>query len=210
MEHALTLDSDGLAIEALMERQSERWGVVISHPHPLYGGDMTNGVVAAIMNAYRRCGATTLRFNFRGVGRSQGRYGKGVAEQTDVRAAIDHLAVCGIGRIDLAGYSFGSWVNARAAAAGAPVGAMVMVSPPVAALDFTPIDSLDCLGLVLTGSADEYAPPAAVARSAAHWNSSADLRIIEGADHFYGARLDTLEAVLFQYLTSRPDDQGVP
>ena len=84
--------SDGYEIEGRLEKSSLQRGVVITHPHPLYGGDMHNNVVAAIERVYRQKSYTTLRFNFRGVGNSQGSYGNGVGEQEDVRAAISNLA----------------------------------------------------------------------------------------------------------------------
>ena len=109
MEEKISFLSDGYEIEGLLEKSSLQKGVVITHPHPLYGGDMHNNVVVAMARVYRQKGYTTLRFNFRGVGNSQGSYGDGVGEQEDVRAAISYLAGLSTLKIDLAGYSFGAW-----------------------------------------------------------------------------------------------------
>src|SRR5262245_36753545 len=96
---------------------SPRGGLVVCHPHPLYGGDMDNPVVIRCVEVAQGLGLATLRFNFRGVGASTGpRDGTG-AEHADVRAALAALAThLGAGRtIALAGYSFGAWISARVA-----------------------------------------------------------------------------------------------
>ena len=109
--------------------ESDR-GVVISHPHPLYGGEMRNQVVGLIQEVFAGKGWTTLRFNFRGVGRSQGEYDEGVGEQEDVRAAVRYLKELGVEEIFLAGYSFGAWVNAQVALDYLDVAGSILVAPP--------------------------------------------------------------------------------
>ena len=92
MEEQILFSWGTRTLEGLLEKNSETNGVVITHPHPLYGGNMHNNVVFSITKTYQNMGYTTLRFNFRGVGNSQGSYGDGVGEQEDVRAAISNLA----------------------------------------------------------------------------------------------------------------------
>jgi alpha/beta superfamily hydrolase len=87
MEETITFSSGNLRIEGLLQTASDKNAVVITHPHPLYGGSMHNNVVTAICNAYQKLSRTTLRSNFRGVGNSQGSYGDGLGEQADVGAA---------------------------------------------------------------------------------------------------------------------------
>ena len=203
MEEKIRFLSDGHEIEGRLEKSSLQKGVVITHPHPLYGGDMHNNVVAAIARVYRQKGYTTLRFNFRGVGNSQGSYGNGVGEQEDVRAAISYLADLSTHQIDLAGYSFGAWVNALAATNNLNIKNMVMVSPPLAFIDFGSIADLGCLGLTVTGSRDDIAPPDLIKKSHAGWNAAAQFEVINGADHFYAGSLDKLEAILAAYLEGR-------
>jgi alpha/beta superfamily hydrolase len=203
MEEKIRFLSDGHEIEGRLEKSSLQKGVVITHPHPLYGGDMHNNVVAAIARVYRQKGYTTLRFNFRGVGNSQGSYGDGVGEQEDVRAAVSYLADLSIGQIDLAGYSFGAWVNALAIINEPQLENMVMVSPPVAFIDFGPISDLGSLRLIVTGSRDDIAPPDLIKKSYPAWNAQAQLEVINGADHFYMGYLDKLEAVFAMYLEHR-------
>ena len=136
MEEHIIFLSGAHTIEGLLEKNSETNGVVITPPHPLYGGNMHNNVVMAVSQIYQKLDYTTLRFNFRGVGSSQGSYGDGIGEQQDVKAAIAYLVDLGVKHIDLAGYSFGSWVNGHLNCAKSGIANMVMVSPPVAFIEF--------------------------------------------------------------------------
>ena len=203
MEEKISFLSDGYEIEGRLEKSSPQKGVVITHPHPLYGGDMHNNVVAAMARVYRQKGYTTLRFNFRGVGSSQGSYGDGLGEQEDVRAAISYLADMSVSQIDLAGYSFGAWVNALSIINEPQPANMIMVSPPVAFIDFGSISDLVSLRLIVTGSRDDIAPPDLIEKSYAGWNVEAQFEIISGADHFYLGYIDKLEAILAAYLEGR-------
>ena len=203
MEEKISFLSDGYEIERRLEKGSLQRGVVITHPHPLYGGDMHNNVVAAIARVYRQKGYTSLRFNFRGVGNSQGSHTNGIGEQEDVRAAVSYLTDLGIGQIDLAGYSFGAWVNALAIRDEPPLANMIMVSPPVAFIDFSSISGLGTLRLIVTGSRDDIAPPDLIKKSYAAWNAAAQFEVISGADHFYAGYLDKLEGLLTAHLEDR-------
>ena len=197
--------SEGYEIEGRLEKGSRQKGAVITHPHPLYGGDMFNNVVAAISKVYSQKGYTTLRFNFRGVGNSQGSYAEGLGEQDDVRAAIAYLADSNVDQIDLAGYSFGAWVNALTTISEPQLAKakMIMVSPPVAFIDFGSISNLDNLRLIISGSRDDIAPPDLIKKACPGWNAAAQVEVIEGADHFYMGYTDKLEAILAAYLGQR-------
>ncbi len=172
-------------------------GVVVCHPHPLYGGDMENSVVTAICEALAAGGIEALRFNFRGVGGSQGRYGDGVTETGDARAALDYLAqdpVVDVTRLGLCGYSFGGMVVAVAAARDARVKRLVLVSP---ALDGPGLEKLrDFNGalLVLAGSEDEMVTPEHLTQYLAQ-----ALRVICGADHFWRGQESMLAAVVTEF-----------
>ncbi len=195
--------SDGYEIEGRLEKGSRHKGAVITHPHPLYGGDMSNNVVAVISKVYSQKGYTTLRFNFRGVGNSQGSYADGLGEQDDVRAAIAYLADSNVDQIDLAGYSFGAWVNALTTINEPQLANTIMVSPPVALIDFGSISNLDSLRLIISGSRDDIAPPDLIKKVCPGWNAAAQFEIIEGADHFYIGYTDKLEAILSAHLGQR-------
>ena len=204
MEEKIIFISEKYEIEGLLDKNNEKdaadKGVVITHPHPLYGGNMYNYVVESIMRAYRQNGYVTLRFNFRGVGTSQGSFDNGTGEQKDVLGALSYLFSAGIKKIDLAGYSFGAWVNAQTNIKDAPVENMVMVSPPVGFADFNSIDSLKQLKLVITGSKDDIAPADTIKTMLSTWNPKADFEIINGADHFYAGYTENLESILSKYI----------
>jgi alpha/beta superfamily hydrolase len=196
MEEKITIQSERYRLEGLFRQGTSGKGVVITHPHPLYGGDMHNAVVTAMAQAYQNHDYSTLRFNFRGTGNSQGTYADGLGEQEDVRAALAHLEKFGIRHLNLAGYSFGAWVNAHLTCRDDGVEAMVMISPPAAFIDFGTIAGLDCLNLIITGSRDEIAPSGLINQLIPKWNPEVRFEIIDGADHFYGGYLDRLQAVL--------------
>ncbi len=180
-DHYFTAGSGRL--HGRLARRPGDLAVVVTHPHPLYGGSMDNTVVGTIVDAYGRCGYTTLRFNFRGVGRSEGHFDDGRGEQEDLRQAVQSLVDLGFTRIDLSGYSFGSWVNAHAVPDHG-LGAMTMVAPPAAFMDFQPGLRLPRLSLVITGGRDDFAPAALLQRLVPVWNAEARLEVIEGVDHF--------------------------
>jgi alpha/beta superfamily hydrolase len=190
--------SENYEIEGLFNKKDKNKGVVVTHPHPLYGGDMYNLVVETIVHVYNIKGYSTLKFNFRGVGKSQGQYDNGVGEQKDALAALSFLADMGMEKIALAGYSFGAWVNAHAVIQeDIFVENMMMVSPPVGFMDFNAINAMNVLKFVITGSRDDIAPAGIVKKMLPTWNPDARFEIIEGADHFYGGYLEQLESVLF-------------
>ncbi len=198
MEEKIFINSGNLQIEGLINKNSTDNGIVVTHPHPQYGGSMYNNVVDAIINAYSHKSYTTLRFNFRGTGASQGNFDNGIGEQEDIRTAISYLRDLGIENIDLAGYSFGSWINALAYSSGLNVNKMIMVSPPVGLLDFSSVDSMPNLKLVICGTLDEFAPPDLVKKIISQWNSDAKLEIINGADHFYFGYDEKIESILIE------------
>jgi len=200
MEERIEIQSDDLRIEGLLEKGTGSKGVVITHPHPLYGGDMFNVIVASLVRTYQIKGYTTLRINFRGAGSSQGTHDNGIGEQVDLLAALSTLREMGITHPSLAGYSFGAWVNALAVSEGAEVDHMVMVSPPVGFVDFTPIGPLPSLELIVTGSLDDIAPADVIRKQLPTWNESADLIVLDGADHFYSGYVDRLETALNENL----------
>lgn len=201
MEEKITFESGPGRLEGYWQAGTADKGVVITHPHPLYGGTMDNPVVATVQRTYQEHGYATLRFNFRGVGSSQGRYDNGAGEQDDVCAAMAFVRRKAVSAVDLAGYSFGAWVNARVAAdKRAPIASMVMVSPPVGFIEFGDLDALNCLKLVVTGSRDDIAPADRIRDLLPVWNPSAQFEVIDGCDHFYAGYLENLESIITSFL----------
>ena len=203
MAEKIMFPSGRYRLEGYWQTGARDKGVVITHPHPLYGGTMNNPVVETIQSVYQHHGYATLRFNFRGVGGSQGNFDNGMGEQDDVRAAIAYVENMKVNAIDLAGYSFGAWVNAGVASDNSTsIESVVMISPPVGFIEFENVDTLGCLKLVVTGSRDDIAPSNQIRDQLPAWNPDAQFEIIDGCDHFYMGYLDKLQSILTGYLKS--------
>ena len=202
-EERVLINSENLKIEGLFDNLFGERGVVVTHPHPLYGGDMHNNVVEAIVQAYREKGYSTLRFNFRGVGRSEGAYDNGIGEQEDVRAALLHLSDLGKKHIHLTGYSFGAWVNVLGLGALEQVEKMIMVSPPVDFIDFSFLTYDPKIQLVIAGTNDDIAGLKGIEKMLPLWNPEADLRIITGADHLFSGKIGELKSIICAFLDSK-------
>jgi len=199
-EERVIINSGKIRLEGLMKMPPGDRGVVVTHPHPLYGGDMHNNVVEAVCRAYQEKGYGTLRFNFRGVGQSEGGYGEGIGEQDDVVAALDYLSDLGKGEIDLAGYSFGSWVNALGINRYEKVKRAIMISPPVDLMDFSCLINNPKIRLVITGSEDDMADYRSVEDKIPSWNREAVFKVIKGADHFYRGGTGYLQKTIAEFL----------
>ena len=206
----LTFPSGELTLEGLCHRPqtAPHPGVVVCHPHPLFGGDMHNSVVVAVCQALVDAGIAALRFNFRGVGRSQGGFGDGIGERDDVLAALAYLR--GPERVDpakvgIVGYSFGAAV--ALVTADEEVAALAAIAPP----DFghvMPPAAIRCPALLITGDLDDVAPPASVRALARTLGPQCQVEVMPGADHFWWDHEEklaqTVAAFLRDSLTSGP------
>lgn len=194
METKITFEANGIALEGRLSQKTPRRAAIITHPHPLYGGDMDNPVVSVLADAYTGQGWTTLRFNFRGTGGSKGHFADGIGEQEDVQAAVDFLKQRGFVEIDLAGYSFGAWVitgwsrNNRS-----HPHRLLLVAPPVAFIDFDAQSPIPGLMSVFTGSLDDLAPPHLIESAMPQWHPRAHLNLIQGADHSFWGHFQNLQ-----------------
>ena len=168
-------------LEGLYAAGQGATGAVISHPHPLMGGDMRNPVVETLAESLFAAGLSTLRFNFRGVGMSEGVFDGGRGEQGDVLAAVAYLQRQGIREIVLAGYSFGAWVNAMVIVERNLLPA-VLVSAPITLVSFNFEFLRGKVGLMICGDQDPYCPLDEARNAAAQL--SCPLEIIPDADHF--------------------------
>jgi alpha/beta superfamily hydrolase len=205
-EAAETLTTtDGIALEARLGiPRSSHGGVVVCHPHPLYGGDMDNPVVVRIAEVCAELGLATLRFNFRGVGRSTGAHGDGVAERGDVEAALARLtAVVGAERpLGVAGYSFGAMVAADVATRHRGLAGVALVAPPLARMDAGRLASLRPFAdrvLIVAGTRDEICPPEAVERLRPAI-PGVTVHSVDGADHFFFGKLYPLGEAVVQWV----------
>lgn len=200
MEKSVVIACGDIRLEGVLNKNSSVKGVVVTHPHPLYGGDMDNPVVEEIAGSFFEQGFTTLRFNFRGTGKSGGVFEGGIGEQDDVRAALAYLKTSGVLDVYLAGYSFGSRINASVVSSGYDLIDHVMVSPPLGFISFDEVLSMPLTGLIVTGANDDIAPPGLVASAIHRWQINPQFQVVEGCDHFYTACLKKLNRVLSDYL----------
>jgi hypothetical protein len=188
--------TDGLALEGRLTPGGRDRSVVLCHPHPLYGGSMLTPVIMTVEAAFHTAGFTTLAFNFRGVGASEGTHGEGRTEVADVAGALEHLraSLDGAPRlVAVAGYSFGSHVGGRAAAADPGVGFYLGVAPVVLRYDYSFLAGFRGRIALISGTRDEYSDVAKLEALAASLPSRPWLRTLD-ADHFFGDKLDELAA----------------
>jgi alpha/beta superfamily hydrolase len=187
---AVRIESEGPSLEGLLhvpEGASPFPGIVICHPHPQMGGEMHNNVVGALVRAALGEGIAALRFNFRGVGASEGSYDGGKGEQDDARAALHYLRSqpeINAERIAIAGYSFGSIVAVRVAYRQDDLAAVVAVSNPVergGAIEVL----LKPPTLFITGDRDEYVDHNLLLEYEDQIGDDVTVEVLEGVDHFW-------------------------
>ena len=163
--------------------------VIVCHPHPLYGGSMDNNVVDSICESLAMASLVSFKFNFRGVGASQGNFSHGVGEQEDVSAAISFIsavAEADAERIGLAGYSAGAGFAFPAGVNDARVKALAAVSPPLAMFDFGPLPGCPKPKLLVSGSRDNFTDASQFLEFCRNLTDPKECDIVEGADHFWG------------------------
>jgi len=159
------------------------------HPHSLHGGSMTNKVVHTLSRSIAGLGIPSLRFNFRGVGKSEGEYDEGRGEQLDLAAAVNWANInYPARRLILSGFSFGAYVSGFAAADLNP-SMLLSVAPPVKRFDFNLFQRPACDWSVIMGDKDELVDYADVSRWVKHFDDSPDLITMSGASHFFHGRL---------------------
>lgn len=179
---------------------------LVLHPHPVYGGTMNNKVVYSVYKSFVDNGFTTLRINFRGVGRSQGQFDNGIGELTDAATAIDWLQLQNplSNAYWIAGFSFGSWIGMQLIMRRPEISNFIAVSPPVNKYDFGFLSPCPIPGLIVQGDQDSVVPEdnvlELVDRLSKQKRSMVHYRSISGGDHFFRTRLPDLESVLSEYI----------
>jgi alpha/beta superfamily hydrolase len=169
---------------------------IICHPHPLFSGTMTNKVVSTLARALGDLGLPTVRFNFRGVGKSEGGFADGVGEIEDVLAVVDWAKQCfPQSEIWLAGFSFGAAVSAHAATQ-IPVAQLISVAPPVPRFNLLELPPVTCPWLILQGEEDDVVIPKDVYAWVATRNPPPQLIRVSGAGHFFHGQLLELRRLL--------------
>lgn len=203
-ENRVEFKSGELTLEGLLS-VGGRKGAVLAHPHPLMGGNMRDHVLMAMSQAFNESGYTTLRFNFRGIGRSEGFFDNGIGEQEDLKSAVNYIKLIGYGPVVLAGYSFGAWVSSKVRSAddvSDDISGLVLVSPPLTEMDF----DFEYAGvdLVIAGDSDPFCPLDSLARYSAAGGFKA--AVINGADHFYFGKAMELIDRLKNFLRKRVEE----
>ena len=179
---------------------------LILHPHPQHGGTMNNKVVYTLYHMFARRGFSTLRFNFRGVGRSQGTFDRGEGELSDAAAALDWMQQHNPDApyAWVAGFSFGSWIAMQLLMRRPEIAGFISVAPPANMYDFSFLAPCPSSGLMVVGSEDSLVSADSVEvlakRLSQDKNISVDHHIVEAADHFFTGRRDLLVEVVDQYL----------
>ncbi len=189
---------------------------LLLHPHPQQGGTMNNKVVYTLYHSFVRRGFSVLRFNFRGVGRSQGRFDNGQGELSDAASALDWMqsfnlnaSACWVG-----GFQFGAWIGMQLLMRRPEIDGFISVAPPANAYDFTFLAPCPSSGLILHGTGDEIIPEPHVSKLAQKLaqqkNITVKYRTIEGANHFFANHLDALNEHLDDYLSAVPVERVQP
>jgi alpha/beta superfamily hydrolase len=186
-----------------------RGAAVLGHPHPRHGGTMHNKVVYRAAQALTRAGYATLRFNFRGVGLSQGRYDTGRGEVDDFRAALDEAERLGGLPLVAGGFSFGAAVCLKAVAEDARVAAVIALGLPLATESGRLVPRPSVPALYAVGERDAYGPPEELRRFV---GSTAPIVVLPGADHFFEGRLEELGEAIGTFVAGLPAraTAGVP
>jgi alpha/beta superfamily hydrolase len=197
----ITFTSEGLTLEGVLHQPASAPSpaAAVCHPHPLFGGDMNNSVVAAVCQALAEAGIAGLRFNYRGVGRSEGEYGDGLGERTDASAALAYLrrlVQVEPDRVGIVGYSFGATVALTAA--DERVSAAAAISTPSFGQS-VPDLAIRCPTLLISGEQDEIAPSASLATLAHTIGPQCQVTVVPGADHFWWGHEEELAELLTQF-----------
>ena len=187
---------------------------IVLHPNPLHGGNMNNRIVYVMYNAFVERGFSVLRFNFRGVGRSQGVFDNGIGELSDAAYAFDWVQqfnpnspYCWIG-----GYSFGALISMQLMMRRPEIEGFVSVSPPAGTEDFSFLAPCPSSGLIVHGDNDEHVPSDAVQKLAqkldGQKNISVHMGMVKGADHFFKNKIDELSKEVESYLDTALEAKG--
>jgi alpha/beta superfamily hydrolase len=187
---------------------------LILHPHPQHGGTMNNKVVYTLYHAFAQRGFACLRFNFRGVGRSQGTFSRGEGELSDAATALDWLQSYNedSSQCWVAGFSFGAWIGMQLLMRRPEIDSFISVAPPANMFDFSFLAPCPSSGLVLRGDKDDVVPPSAVDKLIDKLRQqkgiTIDLETISGANHFFHGKIDKLDKKIGGYIDRAMSDEG--
>jgi alpha/beta superfamily hydrolase len=196
-EQHIFFNHAAIPLEGLYAVSQGTLGAVISHPHPLHGGDMNNSVIEILAETISANGIATLRFNFRGVGRSKGVYNEGNGEKADVLAAVSFLEMQGIRDIFSVGYSFGAWVNAGIITQKDMLPG-ILISPPFDLFPFSIQTLRGKIGLIICGDRDPFCPAENLKKVASELKCR--LELVADSDHFFKGKEMNLATCINRFL----------
>lgn len=182
----------------------KKMGVVLAHPHPLFGGDMWFGLLSVIAKRAHEANISALRFNFRGVGMSEGQYSGGAGEVRDLEAALKHLSDVSIKSIVPIGYSFGACIVMKWIAQNSTAVRWIAIAPPINFMGHPSQRELSGEGFIICGTKDIYSPDSKVAREYDKYKVVA----INGADHFFSGFEETVAEKVLEFLQPREEDKN--
>ena len=190
--------------------------VLVLHPHPLQGGTMNNKVVYTLYHTFVRRGFSTMRLNFRGVGRSQGKFDNGIGELADAASALDWMQIHNPNATAcwVAGFSFGAWIGMQLLMRRPEIDGFISVAPPASNYDFSFLAPCPSSGLIIHGDQDKLVPEASVAKLAAKLSTQRNIKVnyqkIAGADHFFGTQQEDLSNIVGNYLDETHIERPLP
>ena len=178
--------------------------VIICHPHPLYGGSMDNNVVDSLFETLTQASFASFKFNFRGVGGSQGEFGQGIGEHEDVEAAISFISTVkkvDSKRIGLAGYSAGAGFAFPVGVNDVRIKAVAAISPPLSMFDFDFLKDCPKPKLFISGSRDDFTSVDQFLEFCQNLTQPKECECIEGANHFWWGYETHLAAKVTAFFT---------
>ncbi len=182
---------------------------LILHPHPLFGGTMNNRACYEMYNLFARKGFSVLRFNFRGIGRSQGEYDQGQGELADAATALDYLQSMNTNApfAWVGGFSFGSWIAMQLLMRRPEIAGFISASAAANLYDFSFLAPCPSSGIVIHGEKDKICSPeetrAMVERTRTQKGRRIEFSVLPGADHFFESQMDEFIAMAEAYLDER-------
>jgi alpha/beta superfamily hydrolase len=203
----INFPSDRLSLEGILtvpEGVRPFPAVIVCHPHPLYGGSMDNNVVNSLFETFMQASLASFKFNFRGVGRSQGEFGRGIGEQEDVKAAIAFISMVkeiDSERIGLVGYSAGAGFALPVVCNDARIKALAAVSPPLSMFDLDVLKGCSKPKLLILGSRDDLIPVDQFLEFCQSLPEPKEYESVEGADHFWWGYESRLAAKVTAFFT---------
>ena len=189
---------------------------LVLHPHPQHGGTMHNKVVFALYQCFVRRGFSTLRFNFRGVGRSQGSFDRGEGELSDAASALDWLQTYNpnAGSCWVAGFSFGAWIGMQLLMRRPEIEGFISICPPANLYDFSFLAPCPSSGLIIHGDKDAVVPHKDVTTLVDKLKTQKGIvieqKVVQGANHFFDGKVEALLTSISAYLDKRLKTERKP